>query len=234
MTNIISRKPGRQALLFFSVILPVVFLAITYFSCKKDNCTYVHCLNSGTCNNGICTCAAGYNGDSCQNLATSYITYTNNTFTPVVITVNGYTQTIPSGGMVTYSGYYSDSAVGIATTVGAGASGGTLGETVTWTIANAFAVSTQNMAIDVSASYYFLKIANNGTASVNKILVNQLVATETVNATFPGTGATYGVGYFYAYSNSTLEAIYANGNTFSDTTLALPMTANQSFTFTTH
>ena len=234
MTNVTPRRQGGRTLLFFSILIPVAFLAITYFSCKKDNCTYVHCLNGGTCNNGVCSCAPGYTGDTCQNYAASYIQYHNDASTPIVITVNGYTQTIPVGGNVTFAGNYSDSALGTATTVGTGATGGTLGETVTWTIANAFAVSTQIIPLDVSAAYFYLKVVDSGSASLIRLMANPAIATETANVTLPNNGSAYGIGYFYAYSNSSVSAVYSDGHSYSDTTLGLPMTTNQSFTFVSH
>ena len=227
-------KSKSGVLFLFATMLSVVFIGAIQFSCKKDNCTYVHCLNSGTCNNGICTCAPGYTGDTCQNLATSYITYQNNTFTPITITINGYTQNIPIGGSIIYAGFYSDSALGTAMTTGSGGTGGTVGETVTWTLANAFAVNMQTVPIDVSSVYYYLKVADSGSIAINKILANQSVMTETANVTIPNNGVTYGIGYFYAYSNSTIRAVYANGSDYADTSMALPMTLNQSFTFGSH
>lgn len=44
--------------------LTVVTLAL--ISCKKDPCADVSCLNGGTCNDGTCTCAAGYEGTDCS------------------------------------------------------------------------------------------------------------------------------------------------------------------------
>ncbi len=43
-----------------------LFFAISYSACTKDRCNNVACLNSGVCDGGTCTCAAGYEGDRCQ------------------------------------------------------------------------------------------------------------------------------------------------------------------------
>lgn len=46
-------------------ILVMVFgLLITQNSCK-DPCKDVECLNAGTCEEGICSCVTGYEGDDC-------------------------------------------------------------------------------------------------------------------------------------------------------------------------
>jgi len=42
------------------------FSAITYVSCNKDECKDVVCQNAGTCSNGVCSCATGYEGTNCQ------------------------------------------------------------------------------------------------------------------------------------------------------------------------
>ena len=37
-----------------------------YSSCSKDKCKDVVCQNGGTCNEGTCTCATGYEGTNCE------------------------------------------------------------------------------------------------------------------------------------------------------------------------
>ncbi len=51
---------------YFFTILLVVFY---FVSCgkKEDACDTFVCLNNGTCNNGVCDCAAGFVGDHCEN-----------------------------------------------------------------------------------------------------------------------------------------------------------------------
>ena len=225
---------GRRMLVAAATFCAVVFYAGIQYSCKKDACTYTNCLNGGSCSNGICTCAPGYTGDTCQNLATTAIVFTNDAFTPISITVNGVVQTIPVAGTATFTGTYADSANGTATTVGTGGSGGTVGETVTWTIAYAFAATTQSFALDVPYSYFFLKVADSGSKAINRLRINPLIATENAYITIPNNGATNNVGYYYAYSNTTLQGYYVDGTSYSDTSLTLPFVVNQSFTFVTH
>ncbi len=55
------RNIALSALLTFSA-----FTAVVYTSCNKDECKDVVCQNGGTCADGICTCAAGYEGTRCE------------------------------------------------------------------------------------------------------------------------------------------------------------------------
>ena len=45
------------------------FSAVTYTSCTKDKCKDVTCNNGGTCSDGNCTCASGYEGTNCDSLS---------------------------------------------------------------------------------------------------------------------------------------------------------------------
>ena len=56
----------KKVVLFVLIVSSVLF---SISSCKKeekDPCEAVSCLNGGTCNNGSCACAAGYEGAQCQ------------------------------------------------------------------------------------------------------------------------------------------------------------------------
>jgi hypothetical protein len=56
------------------------FGAVLYTSCDKDKCKDVVCQNSGTCNDGTCTCPTGIAGVNCETIfRVSYAnTYTGN------------------------------------------------------------------------------------------------------------------------------------------------------------
>jgi hypothetical protein len=49
------------------ILMCATFGMIAIASCKKeeDPCEGVSCLNGGSCNNGTCTCATGYEGSNC-------------------------------------------------------------------------------------------------------------------------------------------------------------------------
>ena len=50
---------------FFTIFI----VSIGFISCdkKEDACSTIVCHNSGTCNNGVCECVAGFVGDYCEN-----------------------------------------------------------------------------------------------------------------------------------------------------------------------
>ncbi|MGI9191397.1 MAG: calcium-binding EGF-like domain-containing protein [Chitinophagaceae bacterium] len=59
----------KQIVLYASSLVLLVFGITTYFaSCRPDACVNraVVCKNGGTCRDGDCICAYGYEGDSCQ------------------------------------------------------------------------------------------------------------------------------------------------------------------------
>ena len=39
---------------------------LSFSSCKTDPCKDITCQNGGVCESGLCTCAAGYEGDKCE------------------------------------------------------------------------------------------------------------------------------------------------------------------------
>ena len=43
--------------------------SVVYFSCKKDACNTVNCLNGGSCAGGICSCPVGWTGTFCETSA---------------------------------------------------------------------------------------------------------------------------------------------------------------------
>jgi hypothetical protein len=50
------------------------FSTVLYTSCNKDACKDVVCQNGGTCVNGTCSCATGYEGTNCETLsATKFV-----------------------------------------------------------------------------------------------------------------------------------------------------------------
>jgi hypothetical protein len=68
-----------------SVVAIAVFcgIIITFLhsSCEKNACNNVSCQHGGSCSNGICLCPTGYEGPTCQTLATDrylglYVGYT--------------------------------------------------------------------------------------------------------------------------------------------------------------
>lgn len=53
------------------VLLPLLFLALTFNACQKDPaltdpCYNITCYNDGVCANGLCNCPDGYDGSDCS------------------------------------------------------------------------------------------------------------------------------------------------------------------------
>ena len=56
----------RLSIASFVLLLSIaVSLQLFYSSCKKDVCETLKCWNGGTCVDGACICAAGWEGDIC-------------------------------------------------------------------------------------------------------------------------------------------------------------------------
>jgi hypothetical protein len=51
---------------FHHVLLLCILSISSLTSCKKDKCEDKVCANGGTCNEGTCTCAAGFEGENCN------------------------------------------------------------------------------------------------------------------------------------------------------------------------
>lgn len=63
--------------LAFSAMLTLgAFSAITYTACSKDDCEDVVCSNGGTCVDGSCACATGWEGPSCETKVATKFTGT--------------------------------------------------------------------------------------------------------------------------------------------------------------
>lgn len=121
-----KNKPYHMKQFHFALIL-VLSLSAVLTSCKKDDpCDNVVCSNGGTCNDGTCACATGYEGTTCATeVRAKFIgTYTGtfacpgNNFT-VNMTINpsaqGVTSVVFSDGADTWVGTVSGSSVNIAT-----------------------------------------------------------------------------------------------------------------------
>lgn len=57
--------------LIIAALIITFSIVAGFFSCKKDKCHSVLCYNNGTCHEGACTCAIGYEGTTCQTASNS-------------------------------------------------------------------------------------------------------------------------------------------------------------------
>ncbi len=222
----------KQFRSFLVAVLAMVatFSAVLYTSCHKDPCSNVHCYNGGYCSGGGCVCPTGYVGSRCENLATTTITFRNNTQTRVTLAIAGYTTAyVDAGSSISYDGYYTDQAIGTGTT------GGSLGEPISWNLVYTFPSSGELVVnINVSSDYFYLYAKNFAAPyTITEIKVNYLlsgVATDEFT-NIPYDGNLYGIGYYLAFSNSNLY-FFTSGSSvpWSYNTIPLPFTDNQTFT----
>lgn len=213
-----------------------------FSSCSKSTCNNVACQHGGTCSGGKCTCPTGYYGNRCETAATTYIVYKNNTFTPISITVNDLALTIPVHGSVSFSGRSGSLATGGAVTsgeaswLGISAGGGVIGQMINWKIDNTFPLKdTLYQALDVGATYFFLRMVNSTGQNVINYDVNydRTNGEQLENVTVPNTGSTYDMGYYFAYSNSDIKITTAASGTYTYG-ISVPGTSNQTVTVTVH
>jgi hypothetical protein len=88
----------------FGLILTVsAFGATLYTSCNKDKCKDVVCQNGGTCSEGNCSCATGYEGTNCETKETAKFvkSWTAADKTATGASVPAYTAIIVAGTDVT-------------------------------------------------------------------------------------------------------------------------------------
>jgi len=232
-------------ILLMSVIATTIFGVSIFSACnKKTTCSSVACRNNGVCINSKCSCPVGYIGDFCETGVTSYVTYKNNTFTPITMTVtNGATSVLAVGKSMTVQGTFGTAVVGTATTSGSASSlgidipGGSIGVIINWQLNNAFsskAKDTTNQSLDVPASYYFLRMANRTGVNVIHYTANTSgIDSLGQDITVPNTGLTYDLGYYLAKPNNgtNVQTILSSGK-IQLSTITLPYTTDQTATLT--
>ena len=198
-----------------------MLFVIAMFSCTKSTST-----PSGS-NNGN-----GAGGGNTGN-PSSTLTYVNDTYTPISITINNVTQTISVGSSLIIPGDAGKTVTGTAYTSGQSASGSALGLKLSWNINNSFPNSGNvSTNLDAGPNYFFLNVINNSSLPMTVLYVNYGLQPQTTdNITIPNDGRTYNIGYYNAYTNSNVRT--ENGSIYWYwPNLNLPGTINQSTTVT--
>ncbi len=213
-----------------AITVMMIFSAVIYSSCHKDPCSGVNCQNGGACSQGNCICPTGFTGGHCQY---STITYFNNTFTPVYITINGSSTTIQPGESVFYYGTPGDNAVGTATTYGQTNSGTQIGDAINFTFNDVFSYNGGlEDDINISSDYFYLKINNASSFNIGQEYVNFGTNAHTYDqVSIPNDGNTYGMGYYLAYNNTELRLLTSGGGHVWDYVINIPFQQNASYTF---
>jgi hypothetical protein len=220
-----------RVFLLTSIITISPFGTVIYTSCKKDPCKGVTCQNGGACNNGSCSCPTGYSGTYCQN---SMITFTNDAYTVINITVNGSSTTINPGSSVSFIGGAGSTATVSASTSGTTTTGSQVGDLISWSFTDNFPTDGDLLTepLDVSSSYFYLYVINRDpSVPITSIQVNS----EPVdNVTIPNDANTYAIGYYLALSGNAITATFATGGTYSSVTWnpSIPYISNATVTVT--
>lgn len=224
-----------KKILFATICALLSFVLV--LSCRRDSCHSMYCMNGGVCNNGVCLCPTGYAGPHCDEVATSTILIKNDVFTPIDVTVDNQTTTIPVGGTASFTGTAGSTITGQATTSGTTSQGDVLGETIGWSLNNYYFPNgggTTVIPIDLGPDFFFLYIQNNSTVAVKSLAVNYgTTAERDENISIPADGYTYSIGYFESYTNSNVRVTMTDNSTATWSSLTLnSYDNNQSFTAT--
>jgi hypothetical protein len=164
---------------------------------------------------------------------TAKVTYHNTTFTDVAVNFNGQQTIITPGMSATFSGTAKTTFSASASTSGKNSSGGQVGLLMQWDLNGTFPASgTQTIDLNVSGSYFFVKLVNNSGKIISKFYSNYgLQAQTTENLNIPADGLTYSLGYYQAFSNSNIRA--ESGATYWQwTAFGFAGTVNQVVTLT--
>lgn len=164
---------------------------------------------------------------------TSTVTVYNPTYTTIDIVFNGESRSIAPGGSSVFTDDEGTYATGSASTSGKTTSGAQVGLLMTWnSIGITFPTAGTNYdyTLNISGTYFFLKMQNLSTKTISKVYVNYGLVSQTVdNISIPNNGTTYSLGYYLAYTNSNVRA--ESGATYWYwNPLSLSFTNNQSTT----
>ena len=162
------------------------------------------------------------------------IKFINPTFTTIDITFNGETTVILPGGSASFTGTAGVSATGNASTSGKNSIGNRLGLLMTWGIIEVFPSGggTLDYTLNVGSDYFYLKIKNISTKTIDKVYSNYGTAAQTIDyLSLPNNGTTYDIGYYQAFINSNVR-LESTTTFWYWNTLGLSFSNNQQITLT--
>jgi len=169
------------------------------------------------------------------------ITFNNPTYTPIKITVDGYSQqTIPVGGSLTFSAYTASSVHFVAETNEYFSDGTTqLGLKLSWNTYASTPNLTNSANLNIGSSYCYFKIQNNGAShQLGPIYFNYGNTNQYyVNTVLPTSGGPYNFGYHYAIAGGQIRGYWYPSVVYysywtAGTQFNYPNTNNQTVTLT--
>ena len=140
---------------------------------------------------------------------TTDVTFYNNTFKDIRITVDYTEKIIESSGSVTFYGLEGNSVAYYAETSGQTTSGTQVGLLLYWDNSIDLEGGTLDWDLNIGSDFYFMRITNNGTHVLTPLEVTQgLGDVMTENIVIPNDGVKYDIGYYEAYSETLVKGYF--------------------------
>lgn len=175
---------------------------------------------------------------SCKPYKEFKAKFTNQIFTNIEITVEGHGSRIIAPGATTIFDIDSgeDDYTFHAQTSGEDSFGNLVGLLLEWNYTLDIAGDEHTTDLGTENNIFFLKMRNEGTHNLTPLYVNYESADQSVdNIILPHDGVTYAIGYYHAYINTKVKALWQDSPTnftywIHGTHFTLPWTNNQSVT----
>lgn len=137
------------------------------------------------------------------------VTFNNPVFTDMYVTMGGITKIIPSKSSATFYAVTGTSISYYAYTQGTTESGTLIGITIEWNNIINLTGGSINYTLNVSNDYFFLFLRNSGSYPLTPLYVNYGLSSETIDyVLIPNDYVNYSVGYYRAYTNTSVRAYY--------------------------
>lgn len=143
--------------------------------------------------------------------ANTDLTFINNTYTDVYISIGGVEKTAASGGQATYFDIDASSVNYYAETSGETNQGVQVGLNLSWDYTIQLTGGAQEYQLDIGTDFFFLFITNSGTHVLSPVVVEHGTdepANEDI--TIPTDGVKYRIGYYYAWESTEIKAYYVD------------------------
>ncbi len=141
--------------------------------------------------------------------ANTDLTFINNTYTDVFISLEGVVKTVASGDQVTYFDIDANSVNYHAETSGKTGQGNQVGLLLSWDYTIQLTGGAQDYELDIGTDFFFLFITNNGTHNLSPLVVDHGAAEPLTEDIFiPTDDVKYRIGYYTAWESAEIRAYY--------------------------